>query len=107
MLANVSIYFATRPRTADTESNPEAVVGKLVAGVQVTEYSALLGNPLMKQRAPEQEFVEWLWRRPTFVVQALVDDLGQVQMYTLTATDLTNSWDASSGTVARCVRWWS
>lgn len=80
------IYVNTRP-TVDALStgSPADTVAQLTAGVQVTTYVDLLGYPLIKKSIRESRYVEWIWKRPQFAVQALVDDLGQVAMYTLTS----------------------
>ncbi|GAA5152962.1 hypothetical protein GCM10023321_22460 [Pseudonocardia eucalypti] len=65
------------------------VVRGLEAGVQVSTYVDRLGGPLAKRPVPGGEFVEWVWRRPEFVVQAVVDHAGQVDIYTVTSTDPT------------------
>jgi hypothetical protein len=65
---------------------PGEMVEKLDTGIQVSRYSAILGNPLIRRQISPQ-FVQWVWQAPTFEIQVLVDDLNQVQMYSLTSTD--------------------
>jgi hypothetical protein len=83
------IYINTSPTAdgkASTKKSPVDMVTRLTAGVQVGTYIDLLGNPLIKRPIQQTKFIEWIWRQPEFVLQALVDDLGQVSMYTLTST---------------------
>lgn len=60
-------------------------MSRLSAGVQVSAYTDLLGAPIVKRPLPHNPLVEWIWQRPEFVVQAAVNNLGQVEMYTVTS----------------------
>lgn len=87
VLLLTGIYLNTRssgpgPRQAESSV---ATVAKLRAGIQVANYDDLLGHPYSKRPVTGTKFVEWIWQRPDFVVQALTDDIGQVDMYTVTA----------------------
>jgi hypothetical protein len=78
---------APLPAPPSITLSAEKIVSSLAAGVQVSTYSNLLGDPYIRREVTDSTSVEWIWIQQTFAVQAIVNKMNNVDMYTVTVTD--------------------